>query len=330
MVASAMAGVIYSQVFETGHPIPGIVYGTCMGGLVVAFERGLILRRWHARARRLPTLLYVPLAEAAYVVLIALGTVLGGSIVWLTGLSDEPYGRAILPTPRILLYSLAASAIIVFVIRMRDLIGADVFVNLLIGRYHRPVEERRIFLFIDVEGSTAYAEVHGDARAQAYLAAIFAALAEPVRRASGSIDDYVGDMAMVTWPFVRGAKDARCVACVTEFLDAIARDAPAWTARFGQVPRFRAALHGGSVVTAEIGIDRHKISYFGDVLNATARMETLCRTLDTPVLISADLLMALPELPHAVTTRPLGAHAVRGRGQTLSVFALDRSGSPGA
>jgi adenylate cyclase len=37
---------------------------------------------------------------------------------------------------------------VIMLVRMRDLIGAEVFVNLLVGRYHRPVEEERIFLFV--------------------------------------------------------------------------------------------------------------------------------------------------------------------------------------
>ena len=128
---------------------------------------------------------------------------------------------------------------------------------------------------------------------------------------------------MITWPFASGVRDARCVACVAAILAAIGRDETRWRERFGQVPRFRAALHGGSVVTAEVGVDRHKISYFGDVLNATGRMEALCRTLDTPILISSDLLDALPALPAGVATRSLGAHTIKGRDQGLAVFAID-------
>jgi adenylate cyclase len=76
------------------------------------------------------------------------------------------------------------------------------------------------------------------------------------------------------------------------------------------------------VVTAEVGVDRHKISYFGDVPNATGRMETLCRTLNAPMLISSDLLTALPRLPEAATAHPLGEYAVKGRDQPLSVFEI--------
>ncbi|RZK87919.1 MAG: adenylate/guanylate cyclase domain-containing protein, partial [Methylobacterium sp.] len=137
------------------------------------------------------------------------------------------YGLAVGVT--VLAYSLAVSALLVFVVRMRDLIGGEVFVNFLVGRYHKPVREERIFLFLDVVGSTAFAETHGDLRAQEYLGAIFATLAEPVRRNAGSTDDYIGDLAMITWPMARGLKDARCVACVFDVLDRIEADAAAWT-----------------------------------------------------------------------------------------------------
>jgi adenylate cyclase len=89
--------------------------------------------------------------------------------------------------------------------------------------------------------------------------------------------------------------------------------------------RIRAALHGGPVVTAEVGVDRHKIAYFGDAVNVTARLEALCRTLDAPVLISGDLLAKLPRLPDGVRARPLGEHAVRGRDQVLAVAALEQA-----
>lgn len=323
LVLSALAGVLYSRSFGNGDWGVGAVYGLAIGSLVHAFERGWFLGRLQARIRALPTLVHVPLAEVAYIGIIALGTAVAGAICWPLGLVREGFWDAMLPTATVLLYSLAVSAIIVFVTRMRDLLGTGVFANLLLGRYYRPVQEPRIFLFIDLQGSTAYAERYGDLRAQEYLAAIFAALAEPVRRSHGAIDDYVGDMAMVTWPLAKGAKNARCVSCVIDFLAEIEKDAALWRQRFGEVPRFRAALHGGAVVTAEIGVDRHKISHFGDVLNTTGRMEALCRTLDTPILISSDLLDNLPPLPDGVQARSLGEHALKGRGQRLSVFALD-------
>ncbi|GJE26749.1 adenylate/guanylate cyclase domain-containing protein [Methylobacterium organophilum] len=326
LLACAVAGLIYNVIFAAGaSPLAGLTYGLFMGGAALAFERGLVLAGLQARIRRLPAGLYVPAAELAYMAMIVVGNSIGGVVVWAFGMTQDPFLESIRMTPRVLAYALAVSALLVFVIRMRDLIGGEVFVNFLIGRYHRPVEEERIFLFLDVVGSTAFAETHGDLRAQEYLSAVFATLAEPVRRYQGSTDDYIGDMAMITWPMARGLKEARCVACLFAVRDRLAAEAPAWQARFGTVPRLRAALHGGSVVTAEVGVDRHKIAYFGDAVNVTSRVESLCRPLGVDVLISDDLLARLPRLPEGVTARSLGAHALRGRGRRLLVSTLERS-----
>lgn len=326
LVACGVAGLVYDIVFAHGAaPLAGLVYGLAVGATGLAFDRGLILAGLQARMRRLPAMFYVPAAELAYVLMIALGIAIGGLFVWAFGLTHDSLQNAVKITPRVLAYALAVSALLVFVVRMRDLIGGEVFVNFLVGRYHQPVEEERIFLFLDVVGSTAFAETHGDLRAQAYLGAVFATLAEPVRRSAGSTDDYIGDMAMITWPMARGLKDARCVSCIFDVFDRIEAEAEAWKARFGTVPRLRAALHGGSVVTAEVGVDRHKIAYFGDAVNATSRIETLCRSLDAQVLISDELLARLDALPPGIAARSRGAHLVRGRGQPIAVSSLARS-----
>ena len=163
--------------------------------------------------------------------------------------------------------------------------------------------------------------MRGDLRAQEYLKALFAAFAEPVRRHKGAIDDYVGDAAIVTWPLERGIKSARCIRCVFDILDDIEANEAKWRASFGQVPRLRAALHGGVIITAEIGVDHHKIAFFGDTVNTTARLESLCKSLGKQVLISSELAQRI-KLPKTLDIEDLGAHAVKGRGQTLGVMAL--------
>lgn len=323
LAACVGSGLFYGAVSAHGRPLIGGVYGGCCGGAVMLFEHGVVSPRLRTRLRRLPWLPSVVATEAVYLVMISLGAIVAGVLLLATGLLDEPLARAVVLGPASTAYALAVSGLLITLGRMRDLIGAEVFRNILLGRYHHPVEEARIFLFLDLIGSTAYAEAHGDLKAQAFLGAIFAALADPVRRHGGSIDDYVGDMALVTWPLAAGVEGGRCVACVFAVLDVIAAEAETWRRDFGQVPSFRAALHGGPVVTAEVGVDRHKISYFGDVVNTTGRIEALCRTLDVPLLISSDLLDRMPVLPRGIRARPLGAHAVKGRGQMLTVLGLE-------
>jgi adenylate cyclase len=323
VLIGATTGAFFNLVFMgNGRPMIGAVFGIIVGVPMFAFMRGLILRHLQSRLRRLPFPLYAPATLAIYVVLIVLSTEFAGALLWSLGVLPEPFLVAVSVSRGDVIYALAILAIIMLMLRVKDLIGGEVFLSLLNGRYHKPVSEERIFLFIDVVGSTQFAERFGDLRTQEYLGRFFAALAEPVRRCRGAIDDYVGDLAIVTWPLQRGVEDARCVRCVFALLEQISREAKTWQSEFGIVPRFRAALHGGSVVAGEVGVDRRKIAYFGDTVNTTARLETLCRELDAPILISAELLSRIPALPADMRATYLGSHDVRGRNQKLTVAAL--------
>jgi adenylate cyclase len=321
---SAAAGIFFNAfVMANGRLMVGGVFGLFIGVPMIAFSRGLFLAGLHDKLRRLPFPLYAPLTLLIYVSQIILSSAIAGGLLWSLGaMGKESFRNAVEVSPADLAYALSVLAIIMFVMRIRDLIGGEVFLNLLTGRYHKPVAEERIFLFIDVVGSTQFAERYGDLRAQEFLASFFATLAGPVRRYRGAIDDYVGDLAIITWPLRRGIENARALRCVFAILDEIKKEAPLWLTRFGAVPRFRAALHCGPVVAAEIGVDRHKISYFGDTVNVTARLETLCRNLDAPILISAELLSRIAGLPAGICAVDLGAHEVRGRDRPLEVAAL--------
>ncbi|HVJ42807.1 MAG TPA: adenylate/guanylate cyclase domain-containing protein [Dongiaceae bacterium] len=325
IVIGALAGIGYNLLLRAGdRPFVAMVYGVAICCCALGYERGLLLGGLRRRLRRLPSLAYILASELILAGLVLAGTVIGGSVAWAAGLLGKAsWIEAVSMRLDATVYSLIIIACFVFVARMRDLLGADVFRNLLLGRYHRPAQEERLFLFIDIAGSTAYAESHGDLRAQEYLGAIFAAFADPVRRHRGVIDDYIGDLAIISWPLRQGAQQARCLLCLVDVYRQFADDAPAWRKDFGQVPSFRAALHGGPIVTAEIGVDRHKIAYFGDVVNTTARLEALSRSLNEPALISDELLTRLPPLPPSIGIRPLGQHAIRGRDQSLAISALD-------
>ncbi|MGO4705613.1 adenylate/guanylate cyclase domain-containing protein [Microvirga sp. 2MCAF38] len=321
-LVGALAGSFYAFIFHNGKPLIGAVFGIVTALLLFGFERGHLFMRLQKRLKRVSAPLYALSSISIYVCLIILGNIIAGSSLLALDIMDDPYWETVLPTPRILAYSLIMSAIVAFILRMRDLVGSEVFFNLLIGRYYKPVQEDRVFLFIDLIGSTSMAEQMGPMRYQEFLGAFFATLAEPVRRNHGSLDDYIGDMAMITWPQTRGIRDARCLRCVRDAQQQIKRDADEWRARFGTVPHFRAAVHCGPVVTAEIGVEKHKIAYVGDTVNVTARLETLGKAFNEPCLVSSDLLAAI-KLPAGFTVRDLGPHAVRGRDRQLTVLAVD-------
>jgi adenylate cyclase len=318
----ALAGLLYGAIFEVGPLTGAAIRGAIIGTPIMLYERRLLLPRLRERIRGLATPLFLLATVAIYIAMIVIGNAVASTV--LNRLFRFMYSErnAMLMTDTGLLYALGISAIVVFVFRVRDLIGPGVFANLLIGRYHRPISEERIFLFLDVTGSTRFADRYGDRAAQAYLGQVFNALALPVSRTRGSIDDYIGDLALVTWTMERGLRDAACLRCVFDFAARLNAEAEGWRSRFGQVPEFRAALHCGPVVTAEIGLERHKIAYFGDVVNTTARLEALSKSLGVHVLVSADLLERIGQLPDDLVAEDLGAHALRGREEALVVAAV--------
>ncbi|NTI48076.1 adenylate/guanylate cyclase domain-containing protein [Agrobacterium rhizogenes] len=318
----AGSGVAYGEMFFPESPMYiGAVFAVFTGMPLLAFERRMILPRLNHWMHRLPTPAFIASALIVDFALIATGFAIAGSLMKSAGLINGSWADVTLLQINVYLYAVAVTAIVIFIGRVRELLGRDVFLSLLTGRYRNPVQEERVFLFIDLVGSTAFAEEHGDLKAQEFLGSLFSAFAEPVRRHKGAIDDYIGDAAIITWPLARGVKDARCVRCVFDILADIEANAEKWLKSYGRVPRLRAALHGGNIVTAEIGVDHHKIAYFGDTVNTTARLESFCKTLERQVLISTDLARQL-ELPDGIVKEDLGDHAVRGRDQTLGVIAL--------
>ena len=308
----ALAGLIYGLASDI-EPLVSALRGAFIGAPVLLYERGVLMRRWRDWSRRAATPVFGLATLATYVAMIVFGNAVAGTILH--------HGFGYMANAHVAMkmsetgfaYALGISALVTFVLRVRDLMGPRVFASLLVGRYHRAITEERIFLFLDVAGSTRFAEEHGDLAAQTWLGAIFNALALPVRRASGSIDDYIGDMAMVSWSMERGLRDAACLECVFDVLRIVEADAGRWTARFGEVPRFRAALHCGPVVTAEIGLERRKIAYFGDTLNTTSRLEGLAKELGAEIVVSGDLLDRLGDLPGHIRISEFGVRALRDR-----------------
>jgi adenylate cyclase len=225
--------------------------------------------------------------------------------------------------------SLLTSAVLVIMFQVSELLGYRTFIDLLRGKYRHPRTERRFFLFVDVVGSTTIAERLGPLEAHRFLAAVFAAVAEPIELCRGEIYQYVGDEIVVTWIEAGGVPGARSLRCFFEMRTALLAAAPQFRRRFAVDPEVRAALHFGEVVAGEIGEIRRAIVFHGDVMNTAARLEQATREHDCRFIASADALSALGSLPGA-RTRDLGALALRGRLQPIHAFCVEGVDGPAA
>ena len=214
-------------------------------------------------------------------------------------------------------------ALMLFFIQMRTLIGGRALMNFLTGRYHRPVEEERIFLLIDVVGSTHLAKKLGDRKFYNYLSDFFGDLDSVVFENRGEVYSYIGDAVIVTWPLKKFRGSHRVIETILQGQQRMEKRGDWYKKRYGVWPKFRAIVHGGNIMAGEYGGYRRQITYLGDVINTTARLENLCKELEVSVLLS-EAAVGMVTIPSTVTLRDLGSHGLKGLDQPVKVFGLDQ------
>ena len=300
----------------------GVMNGVAIAGVVAGIEMFAMASAPLRRVANLPFALLVGLKTLAYGAIAA--AVLGSRLGERLAGARSAYGLADLP--RMIGFSLLVTLLFVVVLQAAALVGYRTFASLLRGRYRRPRLERRFFLFVDLVGSTALAERAGPLAAHRFLAAVFAAIAEPIAAAEGEIYQYVGDEVVVTWTERDGVPAARPLRCFFDMRAALARRAGELGERFGAAPELRAALHFGEVVAGEIGEERRAIVFHGDVMNATARLEGATREADCRFIVSEQALHALGDAP-GCRLRELGELTLRGRREPIRAFAVSADAS---
>jgi adenylate cyclase len=248
------------------------------------------------------------------------GRAIGQVVVWgdishFWSSFSDPHLAVALP-----FFALMAFAI-QFVMQMNRMIGTNVLRYFATGAYRNPRDELRIFLFIDLEGSTQLAERLGSARYFAFLRRFVDDVSAAVLQTEGEIYQYVGDEVVATWPYTSGLRQANCVRCFFAVRDVVRQHAPDYVRAFGAVPVFRGGLHGGQVTGGELGDMRQQIVFVGDILNTAARLQEHAKRTGFDLVISDDLLAQLA-LPTGITTRRCGELALRGKGAPVTASSL--------
>lgn len=212
---------------------------------------------------------------------------------------------------------LTATLIILFV---NDKYGPGEFKKFLLGKYFHPKSEERIFMFLDLKGSTSIAEKLGEHQYFKFLRNVYRDITPVLLDTKAEVYQYVGDEVVISWSLTNGTKDSNCVNCFYNIKGLLKRLEPVYTIQFGVVPEFKAGLHCGMVIIGEIGVIKRDIAYSGDVLNTTARIQGKCNELGTSMLISKILLNHLPK---AVTAfRSMGLVKLRGKSEPLELYGI--------
>ncbi len=321
---AAVVGAAYGFIVA-GETLAGALRGATTG-LIIGVLITVFGIFWNAGARAsLSFGVGLLVRSAAWLVIIALG--LNLSVLVFEGfdqlliLPGEAFRQAmVFPVLVVVAFN--------FVLGVNALLGGRVLLNFLLGRYYQPIEEKRVFMFLDIAGSTAIAEKIGDIKFHRFVNQVFADATSPILETKGEIYKYVGDEIIVTWPLSVGVRGAACLVCYLDIVDALRARQALYTREFGVVPMVRAGLHAGSVVTGEMGRAKQEIVFLGETVNTAARLEAACAERDERVLLSGDL-MDLLIVPENVSVKTLGTVRLRGKEKSVELFTASRAAHAG-
>jgi len=212
--------------------------------------------------------------------------------------------------------------VVVSVVQIDSLHRKGELLNFILGRYNKPREVERIFCFIDLTGSTTIAEKLGHFDFACFLKDYYSDITEALRKTNAQIYQYVGDEIILTWTFKKGLEDNNVIHCFFEMKKIINELKEKYILKYGIYPEFKAGLHCGKVIVTWVGELKKEITYLGDVMNTTARIQEDCKRLAKDFLISEELLNRISELGN-IKASFVEETIPRGREESVRLYSLE-------
>jgi adenylate cyclase len=209
------------------------------------------------------------------------------------------------------------SVVGVLMMRVVHFIGLENLFHLTVGTYHRPVRERKILLFLDINGSTALAEKLGALAIRSLVGKFLSDLSAPITDHGGDIYLYKGDGLIAVWNWPAATARESILRSVDAMFGAIERQRNAYQKMFGVVPSFRIGIHGGDVIVSEQGDTKRSIGIYGDAINIAARMEEVARAHGVRCAVSEAVVTAVGNDDRL---RAIGDETVKGISTSIRVY----------
>ncbi|WP_178988252.1 adenylate/guanylate cyclase domain-containing protein [Winogradskyella schleiferi] len=202
--------------------------------------------------------------------------------------------------------------------------GKGVIFNMLLGRYRKPREVERVLMFLDLKSSTTIAEDLGHLKYSQFIQDCFYYLNRIVGKYGAEIYQYVGDEAVLTWNLKKKTiKNINCIDLFFEYDYKLKKHSKYYMKKYGVVPEFKAGIHSGKIIIAEVGTIKKELAYHGDVINTTSRIQEQCNEYDLSLLISDEFLSKV-NLRKRYEAVSLGNEVLDGKTESLKLFAIHK------
>ena len=317
--------VMYLGLKAQSSEQPG--FGNLAGyGAVVGFSIGLIFGLFPIqnfpvfKSRR--TFLSVVITGTIYYSLFFLAVIFvvsmyGNSITFASSYVFSPAG---LMVP---FHFSVSSALYHFILQVNKKFGPGVLMEYTIGKYFKPKEEERVFLFLDLKSSTTLAERLDHAEYSRMVSDCYAELTRPLLAYKARIYQYVGDEVVVSWKINRNFSADLCYEFFYAFIQRIEARKNHFLRNYGVYPRFKAGLHCGKVTVTQVGEIKTEIAYHGDVVNTASRIQSLCNQFQKELLVSESILEHLPQKDWSLVSFVANA-ALKGKEMSTRIFTINR------
>ena len=204
-----------------------------------------------------------------------------------------------------------------------DKYGPGVLQKFLIGKYFHPRKEERVFMFLDLKGSTTIAEKLGEHRYFNFLKDVIADITSPILNAQGEIYQYVGDEIVISWSLKEGLKNANCIQGFSSVQELLENKREYYHREYEVQPVFKAGIHCGNIVAGEMGVVKREITFSGDVLNTAARIQGRCNEFESQLLVSEELLKLIPEQERKFKFENVGHVSLRGKQKAIQLYDIN-------
>ena len=322
----ALSGIIFELLREGLIDYRAIVMGVPLGlafGIIELFIFSGLRRKF----LNLPLLLTLFLKAFAYVLVIYFISGIVGLIVgYFQGKLIEEWYASFFDVDQLILifYILLMYLGFSFYMHITQLLGEGVLIKFLLGKYRKPTGEHRIFMFLDIKSSTTIAERLGLEKYYSLLNDFFHEISEPVRATKAEIYQYVGDEVILTWKTNEGLADSNCLKIFFKIRDNVYKNRKYYRDKYGDIPYFKAGIHFGEVISAQIGDIKREIIYNGDVLNTSARIQEQCNVFKRELLISGILLKQL-DIENEYSAEKVDTIKLRGKENAIELYSLAQS-----
>jgi adenylate cyclase len=208
-----------------------------------------------------------------------------------------------------------------FILQVSDKFGQGVLISFLLGKYHRPKEDDRIFMFMDLKSSTTYAEKLGHIKYSQFIQDCFFDITDVITKYDAKIYQYVGDEVVLSWNIKEGIEHGHCINTFFAYDTLIKSKKNYYQKKYGIIPEFKAGLHLGKVTVAEVGEIKKELAYHGDVLNTAARIQGKCNDFQKRLLISESMKTKL-ENQHLFDFSGIGEVNLKGKAKSLNLYEV--------